>query len=74
MEKNENTLISSKQKKAVKIVEKLLSAMHSEIKELNELKDIENNFKIIEKKTVRRSKICIAFSSNIVCNSSFDKG
>ena len=36
MEKNENTLISSKQKKAVKIVEKLLSAMHSEIKELNE--------------------------------------
>ena len=46
MEKNENTLISSKQKKAVKIVEKLLSAMHSEIKELNELKDIENNFEI----------------------------
>ena len=39
MEKNENTLISSKQKKAVKIVEKLLSAMHSEIKELNELKE-----------------------------------
>ena len=44
MEKNENTIISSKQKKAVKVVEKLLSAMHTEIKELNNLMGVE--FKI----------------------------
>ena len=37
MEKNENTLISSKQKKAVKVVEKLLTAMHHDIKELNKI-------------------------------------
>ena len=65
MEKNENTIISSKQKKAVKVVEKLLSAMHTEIKELNSLKDVENNLEIIEKKTVRISKICIALQNSL---------
>ena len=41
MEKNENTLISGKQKKAVRVVEKLLTAMHHDIKELNKIEDIE---------------------------------
>jgi len=65
MEKNENTLISSKQKKAVKVVEKLLSAMHNEIKELNELKDIESNLETIQKKTERISKICIVLQNSL---------
>ena len=65
MEKNENTLVSSKQKKAVKVVEKLLAAMHKDIKELNELKDIENNLETIKEKTVRISKICIALQSSL---------
>ena len=59
MEKNENTLISSKQKKAVKVVEKLLTAMHHDIKELNKIEDIEDNLETIQKKAVRISKICI---------------
>ena len=53
MEKNENTIISSKQKKAVSVVAKLLSAMHKEIKELNDLKDLESNLETIQKKTER---------------------
>ena len=65
MEKNENTIIKKKKKKAVKVVEKLLSAMHTEIKELNNLKDVENNLEIIEKKTVRISKICIALQNSL---------
>ena len=65
MEKNENTLISSKQKKAVSVVAKLLSAMHREIKELNELKDLENNLEIIQKKTERISKICIVLQNSL---------
>ena len=65
MEKNENTLVSSKQKKAVKVVEQLLAAMHKDIKELNELKDIENNLETIKEKTVRISKICIALQSSL---------
>ena len=65
MEKNENTLISSKQKKAVSVVAKLLSAMHREIKELNELKDLENNLEMIQKKTVRISKICIVLQNSL---------
>ena len=65
MEKNENTLVSSKQKKAVKVVEQLLAAMHKDIKELNELKDIENNLETIKEKTVRISKICIALQNSL---------
>ena len=65
MEKNENTLISSKQKKAVSVVAKLLSAMHREIKELNELKNLENNLEIIQKKTERISKICIVLQNSL---------
>ena len=65
MEKNENTLVSSKQKKAVKVVEKLLAEMHKDIKELNDLKDIENNLETIKEKTVRISKICIALQSSL---------
>jgi|TARA_B100001741_G_scaffold216168_1_gene179105 flagellin-specific chaperone FliS len=65
MEKNENTLVSSKQKKAVKVVEQLLAAMHKDIKELNELKDIENNLETIKEKTARISKICIALQNSL---------
>ena len=65
MEKNENTLISSKQKKAVSVVAKLLSAMHREIKELNELKNLESNLEIIQKKTERISKICIVLQNSL---------
>ena len=65
MEKNENTLISSKQKKAVSVVAKLLSAMHREIKELNELKNLENNLEIIQKKTERISKIRIVLQNSL---------
>ena len=39
--------------------------MHTEIKELNNLKDVENNLEIIEKKTVRISKICIALQNSL---------
>ena len=49
LEKNENNIISSKQKRAVSVVAKLLSAMHKEIKELNDLKDLENNLEMIIK-------------------------
>ena len=65
MEKNENTLISSKQKKAVKVVEKLLSAMHHEIKELNKIENIENNLETIQKKALRISKICIVLQNSL---------
>ena len=65
MEKNENTIITNKQKKAVKAVEKLLAAMHNEIKELNELKDIENNLETIKKKTVTISKICVVLQNSL---------
>ena len=65
MEKNENNIISNKQKKAVKAVEKLLAAMHNEIKELNELKDIENNLETIKKKTVTISKICVVLQNSL---------
>ena len=65
MEKNENTLISSKQKKAVKVVEKLLSAMHHEIKELNKIENIENNLETIQEKAVRISKICILLQNSL---------
>ena len=65
MEKNENTLISSKQKKAVKVVEKLLTAMHHDIKELNKIEDIENNLETIQKKAVRISKICIVLQNSL---------
>ncbi len=65
MEKNENTLISSKQKKAVKVVEKLLTAMHHDIKELNKIKDIEDNLEAIQKKAVRISKICIVLQNSL---------
>ena len=65
MEKNENTLVSSKQKKAVKVVEQLLAAMHKDIKELNELKDIENNLETIKKKTVTISKICVVLQNSL---------
>ena len=65
MEKNENNIITNKQKKAVKAVEKLLAAMHNEIKELNELKDIENNLETIKKKTVTISKICIVLQNSL---------
>ena len=65
MEKNENTLISSKQKKAVKVVEKLLTAMHVEIIELNKIEDIEANLETIQKKAVRISKICIVLQNSL---------
>ena len=65
MEKNENTLISSKQKKAVKVVEKLLTAMHHDIKELNKIENIENNLETIQKKAVRISKICIVLQNSL---------
>ena len=65
MEKNENNIITNKQKKAVKAVEKLLAAMHNEIKELNELKDIENNLETIKKKTVTISKICVVLQNSL---------
>ena len=65
MEKNENTLISGKQKKAVKVVEKLLSAMHHDIKELNNLENIENNLETIQKKALRISKICIVLQNSL---------
>ena len=65
MEKNENTLISSKQKKAVKVVEKLLTAMHHHIKELNKIDDIEDNLETIQKKAVRISKICIVLQNSL---------
>ncbi len=65
MEKNENTLISSKQKKAVKVVEKLLTAMHHDIKELNKIDDIEDNLETIQKKAVRISKICIVLQNSL---------
>ena len=65
MEKNENTLISGKQKKAVKLVEKLLSAMHHDIKELNKIEHIENNLETIQKKAVRISKICIVLQNSL---------
>ena len=65
MEKNENTLISSKQKKAVKVVEKLLTAMHHDIKELNKIEDIEDNLETIQKKVVRISKICIVLQNSL---------
>jgi flagellin-specific chaperone FliS len=65
MEKNENTLISSKQKKAVKVVEKLLTAMHHDIKELNKIEDIEDNLETIQKKAVRISKICIVLQNSL---------
>ena len=58
MEKNENTLVSSKQKKAVKVVEQLLAAMHKDIKELNELKDIE----IILKQSKRKQQEYLKFA------------
>ena len=65
MEKNENTLISSKQKKAVKVVEKLLTAMHHDIKDLNKIDDIEDNLETIQKKAVRISKICIVLQNSL---------
>ena len=65
MEKNENTLISNKQKKAVKVVEKLLTAMHHDIKELNKIEDIEDNLETIQKKAVRISKICIVLQNSL---------
>ena len=65
MEKNENTIITNKQKKAVKAVEKLLAAMHNEIKELNALKDIENNLETIKDKTVKISKICVVLQNSL---------
>ena len=65
MEKNENTIVSSKQKRAVSVVAKLLSAMHKEIKELNNLKDLENNLEMIQKKTTRISKICIVLQNSL---------
>ena len=65
MEKNENTLISGKQKKAVKVVEKLLSAMHHDIKELNNIENIENNLETIQKKALRISKICIVLQNSL---------
>ena len=65
MEKNENTIISSKQKRAVSVVAKLLSAMHKEIKELNDLKDLESNLETIQKKTERISKICIVLQNSL---------
>ena len=65
MEKNENTLISSKQKKAVKVVEKLLTAMHHDIKELNKIENIEDNLETIQKKVVRISKICIVLQNSL---------
>ena len=65
MEKNENTLISGKQKKAVKVVEKLLTAMHHDIKELNEIEDLEHNLETIQKKAVRISKICIVLQNSL---------
>ena len=65
MEKNENTLISGKQKKAVKVVEKLLSAMHHDIKELNKIENIENNLESIQKKALRISKICIVLQNSL---------
>ena len=65
MEKNENTLVSSKQKKAVKTLENLLAAMHNEIPELNALKDIENNLETIKEKTVKKSKICVVLQNSL---------
>ena len=65
MEKNENTLISNKQKKAVKLLKNYYQQCTDEIKELNELKDIENNLETIQKKTVRISKICIVLQNSL---------
>ena len=65
MEKNENTLISSKQKKAVKVVEKLLTAMHHDIRELNKIENMEHNLETIQKKAVRISKICIVLQNSL---------
>ena len=65
MEKNENTIICGKQKKAVKVVEKLLTAMHQDIKELNKIEDIEDNLETIQKKAVRISKICIVLQNSL---------
>ena len=65
MEKNENTLISGKQKQAVKVVAKLLTAMHHDIKELNEIEDLEHNLETIQKKAVRISKICIVLQNSL---------
>ena len=65
MEKNENTLISGKQKQAVRVVAKLLTAMHHDIKELNKIENIENNLETIQKKAVRISKICIVLQNSL---------
>ena len=65
MEKNENTIMSSKQKKAVKVVEKLISEMHNDIKELNKIENIENNLETVQKKAVRISKICIVLQNSL---------
>ncbi len=65
MEKNENKVISKKQKNGIFLIQKLLEAMHKDIKELMNYENLGVSAQKIKTKSVRISKIAIALQKSL---------
>ena len=58
-------ILTKNQQNGIKLIEALLKEMHSDLKELIKLQDLNKGAKEIEKKSVRISKICMALQSSL---------
>ena len=63
--KEENKLITDKQKRAVLIIKELLNEMNKDIKELMNFETLKVGAEKIEAKTIRISKIAIALQKSL---------
>ena len=65
MEKNENKILTKHQKSGIEVIQKLLSEMHKDIKELIKLQNLEVGADKIKDKSIRISKIAIALQKSL---------
>ncbi len=63
--KEENKLITDKQKRAVLIIKELLNEMHKDINELMDFENLKVGSEKVEAKAIRISKIAIALQKSL---------
>ena len=63
--KEENNLITDKQKRAVLIIKELLNEMHKDINELMDFESLKVGSEKVEAKAIRISKIAIALQKSL---------
>ena len=63
--KEENKLITDKQKRAVLIIKELLNEMHKDINELMDFESLKVGSEKVEAKAIRISKIAIALQKSL---------